>query len=56
MTENKNKNVKQHRVVVYMPETDANVLQGVLRMQGKTVSGWFRENAAKEVAKYNATH
>lgn len=38
---------KQNRVVVYIPEDDYNRLQSKLRLAGKTVSGWFREQVAK---------
>lgn len=35
--------IPQKRVVIYLPEEDYKTLKSALSLQGKTVSGWFRE-------------
>ncbi len=35
--------IKQHRLVVYLPEDDYRKLRAKLAMIGQTVSGWLRK-------------
>lgn len=39
--------IKQKRVVIYIPEQEYLKLKSALSLEGKTVSGWFREMTAK---------
>lgn len=38
--------IKQKRVVIYIPEQEYLRLKSALSLEGKTVSGWFREMTA----------